>query len=83
MTKVVVYSRDGCHLCENVISELEKLKTVERFELMTQDITQNSELFERYKNIIPVVVVDGKVKLAGAVVSNLRDLQRVLKKAIL
>jgi len=81
--KVIVYSKEGCHLCENVISELEQLRTVENFDLTTLDITENSELFERYKSIIPVVSVDGVVKLAGAAVSNPLILKGVLKKAIL
>jgi glutaredoxin len=83
MTKVVVYSKEGCHLCENVISELKKLKAVEHFDLAARDITEDPELFERYKNIIPVVLIDGKVKLAGAAVSNPRDLKQVLKRAII
>ena len=83
MRKVVVYSKDGCHLCEKVISELEKLKAIENFDLTTQDITKNPEVFERYKNIIPVVAVNGRVKLAGAAVSELNDLEHLLKKAII
>jgi glutaredoxin len=83
MKKVVVYSKDGCHLCENVISELEKLKAFMHFDLTTQDISKNSELFERYKNIIPVVSIDGKIKLAGGAVSSVRDLRQALMRAII
>ena len=83
MKKVVLYSKDGCHLCEIVISELEKLKEFMHFDLTTQDISKNSELFERYKNIIPVVSIDGKIKLAGVAVSNVRDLRQALMRAII
>lgn len=83
MTKVVVYSKEGCHLCEDVVSELEKLKEVEHFDLATRDITEDPELFERYKNIIPVVLIDGKVKLAGTAVSIPGDLKLALKRAII
>jgi glutaredoxin len=83
MRKVVVYSKDGCHLCERVISELEKLRAVVSFDLVTQDITEDTDLFGRYKNIIPVVVIDGRVKLAGAAISNPKNLEQVLKKAII
>ena len=82
MTKVVVYTKDGCHLCENVISELEKMRVGGRFDLATQDITQDSNLFERYKNIIPVVCIDGNLKLAGATLSNPRNMNEVLRRAI-
>ena len=83
MKRIVVYSKDGCHLCEKVISELEKLRSVESFDLTTRDITEDSELYERYRNIIPVVSVDGVVKLAGAAVSNPSILEATLKKAII
>ena len=83
MRKVIIYSKDGCHLCEKVIAELEKLRGVESFDLTSQNITESSELYERYKNIIPVVSVDGVVKLAGADLSNPLVLNETLKKAII
>jgi hypothetical protein len=82
MRRVVVYSKDGCHLCENVISELENLKAVESFELTIRNITEDPAIYERYKNIIPVVLIDGIVKLAGATLSNPMDLKQILEKAI-
>jgi len=83
MRKIVVYSKSGCHLCEKVISELEKLRSDEGFELTTQDITSDPKLYERYRNLIPVVTVDGTVKLAGVALSNSIILKSTLKKAIL
>jgi len=83
MRKIVVYSKSGCHLCEKVISELEKLRSDEGFELTTQDITSDPKLYERYRNLIPVVTVDGTVKLAGVALSNSIILKLTLKKAIL
>ncbi len=83
MRKIVVYSKSGCHLCEKVISELEKLRSDEGFELTTQDITRDPKLYERYRNLIPVVTVDGTVKLAGVALSNSIILKSTLKKAIL
>ena len=83
MKNIVVYSKAGCHLCEKVLSELEQLRTVENFDLTTRDITDDPELYERYKNIIPAVSVDGVVKLAGAAVSNPATVKGVLRKAIL
>ena len=82
MKRVVVYSKTGCHLCERVLSELEKLRSIENFELATQDITTDTELYERYRNIIPVVSVDGKVRLAGSTLSNPAVLKETLQKAI-
>ncbi len=82
MTTVVVYTKEGCHLCENVISTLEKLATERPLEISTRDITESSEMYERYKNVIPVVEVNGRVTLAGSTLSNQNTLEIVLKRAI-
>jgi glutaredoxin len=81
--KVVLYTKDGCHLCERVLTELLKLRDEQSFEISIKDITTDSQLFERYKNIIPVVEVDGKVRLAGAALSNPNTLESALRKMFL
>ena len=82
MHKVVLYTKDGCHLCERVLTELLKLRDEQSFEISIKDITTDSQLFERYKNIIPVVEVDGKVRLAGAALSNPNTLEDALRKVL-
>ena len=83
MRKIVVYSKDGCHLCEKVIAELEKLRSAEGFDLTTREITGDPELYERYKNMIPVISIDGILKLAGIALSNCATLKQTLEKAII
>ena len=83
MTEVVVYSKEGCHLCERVISELGSLKNELLLEISVTDITSDSELFERYRNIIPAIAINGKVRLAGAILTNPNTLRDVLRKALL
>ena len=82
MTGVVVYSKDGCHLCERVIAELWKLRKERLFEISVKDITADPELLERFRNIIPVVMIDNEVRLAGAVLANQNSLEDVLRKAL-
>lgn len=77
-----MYTKEGCHLCENVISILRKLSTENPLDISTQNITVSSELFERYKNVIPVVEIDGKVRLGGSALSNQATLEGVLRKAL-
>lgn len=77
-----MYSKDGCHLCENVIRALQRINSENSFDLATRDITANPELFEKFKNIIPVVEVDGRVRLAGAALSNPNALDIQLRKAL-
>ena len=82
MTKVTVYTKEGRHLCERVVAELKELNKMNSFEMSIEDITTDPELFERYKNIIPAVAVNGKVKLAGAALVNPATLKIVLQKVL-
>lgn len=61
-TEVVVYSRPGCHLCEQAIEKLVSLHTEGyRFELHEIDIESDDLLLRRHLEKIPVVEVDGIV----------------------
>jgi glutaredoxin len=80
--QVVVYTKEGCHLCENVIASLKKMQETNSFKLSTEDITKDSGLFERFKDIIPVVEIDGEIKLAGVVLSDSNALDSVLRKTL-
>jgi glutaredoxin len=60
MATVVVYSRPGCHLCEEAISQIVALhEQGYRFELHEVDIESHELLLRRYLERIPVVEVDG------------------------
>ena len=65
LSSVVVYTKNGCHLCERVIAELLRLVSERSFEISIKDITSDPHLFECYKNMVPVVAVDGRVGLVG------------------
>lgn len=82
MTKVVVYTKEGCHLCENVIEELQKLSAARALEISTVDITTNADLLQHYKEIIPVVEIDGKVRIGGSTLANRSTLSAVLSNAL-
>ena len=60
MADVVVYSRPGCHLCEEALEQIVALHTEGyRFDLHEVDIESNDLLLRRYLERIPVVEVDG------------------------
>ncbi|MBS1884827.1 MAG: glutaredoxin family protein [Actinobacteria bacterium] len=62
MTEVLVYSRPGCHLCEEAIAALVALHAEGyRFELHEVDIESDDLLLRRHLERIPVVEVDGLV----------------------
>ena len=62
MAEVVVYSRPGCHLCEEAIAALVDLDSAGyRFELHEIDIESDELLLRRHLERIPVVEIDGIV----------------------
>jgi glutaredoxin len=62
MTNIVVYSRPGCHLCEEAIEGIVSLhEEGYRFELHEIDIESDELLLRRHLERIPVVEIDGRV----------------------
>ncbi len=62
MSSVTVYSRPGCHLCEEAIEALIALHGEGyRFELHEVDIESEDVLLRRLLERIPVVEIDGAV----------------------
>jgi glutaredoxin len=62
MTQVVVYSRPGCHLCEEAIEALVALRhRGYEFELHEVDIESEELLLRRMLEKIPVIEIDGVV----------------------
>jgi glutaredoxin len=59
---VTLYSRPGCHLCEEARARLEALRREGlRFELCELDIERDERLHSAYLERIPVVEVEGEV----------------------
>jgi glutaredoxin len=62
MSTVVVYSRPGCHLCEEAIGALVPLhEEGYRFDLQEVDIESEELLLRRLLEKIPVIEIDGVV----------------------
>lgn len=60
MTKFVVYSRNGCHLCEDLLQQLTQLQQAYTFSLQVVDIDEKAQLIELYGSKVPVVTYKGK-----------------------
>lgn len=63
MPHLVLFTKPGCHLCEQVESLLLILESEFEFEWETRDITADAALYERYKHAIPVIWLDGREAL--------------------
>ena len=58
--ELVVYSRPGCHLCEEAMATLTPLCAELRLRLREVDIEGDDALHQRYLERIPVLVLDGE-----------------------
>jgi glutaredoxin len=57
---VTVYSRHGCHLCEDAVKTLEGMRKELAFEIEIIYIDGNSELEKLYGNEVPVIHINGE-----------------------
>jgi hypothetical protein len=57
---VVVYTREGCCLCDEALVEVEKTRERVRFALEVVDVDSDPELVARYGEEVPVVEIDGR-----------------------
>ena len=57
---VTVYSRHGCHLCDDAVEILESLKQELKFNLEIKYIDGSSELEKLYGEQVPVIQIDGE-----------------------
>jgi glutaredoxin len=59
MTLVTIYSRTGCHLCEDALKLLQSMQDELNFEIEVILIDGNEELEQLYGEKIPVTHIDG------------------------
>jgi glutaredoxin len=57
---VTVYSRHGCHLCEDAIATLESMREELAFTIDVTYIDGNPELEKLYGNEVPVIHINGE-----------------------
>jgi glutaredoxin len=59
VTTVVLYARDGCHLCEEARRVIEEVRRTAPFTFTEVDIETDDALIREYGIRIPVVAVGG------------------------
>lgn len=57
--RVVLYTKPGCSLCEEMRAEMSKAGCMELYTLEEVDINSEADLFVRYQYEIPVLFVNG------------------------
>ena len=65
LRQITLYTRPGCHLCEEAADLLERLAARIPLAVVEVNILEDADLFERYKHSIPVVALaDGPALVA-------------------
>jgi len=57
---VIVYSRPGCHLCDEAKAAIQKSNLSDHYTLEEVNIESDNELLRKYKYDIPVITIDGE-----------------------
>ncbi|CAN2221272.1 Glutaredoxin-like [Candidatus Nanopelagicaceae bacterium] len=57
---VTVYSRHGCHLCEDAVNTLESMREELAFEIEIIYIDGDAELEKLYGHEVPVIHINGQ-----------------------
>jgi glutaredoxin len=60
-SRMTLYERAGCHLCEDAAALLDEVIGPDRYERV--DIEPDDDLLVRYGHRIPVVALDGRDRL--------------------
>ena len=59
MTTITIYSRHGCHLCDDALKVLESLREELNFKIEVVNIDKDPELIKLYSDQVPVIHIDG------------------------
>ena len=59
MHRVTLYTRAGCHLCEQAKTAIDAARRRAPFDLEVLDIDADAELLRLYNEEVPVIAIDG------------------------
>jgi len=76
--RIEIYSRPGCHLCDEAKEVIEPLSARYAFEVKVTNVDSSPELREAFGAEIPVVLINGKEAFRHRV--DARVLERKLKE---
>ena len=57
--KVTIYSKPGCHLCEEAKASMRAAGCTDLFTIEEINIETDTELLARYRHDIPVIMIEG------------------------
>lgn len=60
---ITVLSKPGCLLCDKAVELLRGLQFERTLAVEVEDIQQDPQRFDQYRERIPVLIIDGRVEL--------------------
>ena len=60
LPEVILYTRAGCHLCEEAREEIRRVRAKIPFAFRSIDIDRDPELVSLYNEEVPVIFVNGE-----------------------
>jgi glutaredoxin len=80
LPSVTLYTRDGCHLCDDALAYLRRLAPELGLEIAVTDIDTDPALQDRYGLAVPVIALNG-AEIARAPITE-HSLRRRLRAAL-
>ena len=81
MISLTIYSRPGCHLCDEMKAVIERVARSVPLTVDEIDISRDAELNERYRLEIPVLMVNGRKAAKYRITEG--ELLRIVKQRAL
>ena len=81
MISLTIYTRPGCHLCDEMKAVVERVARSVPLTIDEVDISRDAELEERYRLEIPVLMVNGRKAAKYRITEG--ELLRIVKQRAL
>jgi glutaredoxin len=70
LPRVTLYTKAGCHLCDDARDMLDEIAAQVPYELTETDIRKDPQIFELYRYRIPVILLNETVIAEGRIDYN-------------
>lgn len=61
MMEFVLYTREGCHLCDSMLARLSQLQEHKSFTLKLVDIDRDQQLRQKYNELVPILLLNENI----------------------
>jgi glutaredoxin len=65
--EITLYSKENCSLCDEALGLLSRLANEYEFDLDVVDISESKEAWDKYRYMVPVVLVEGELRAHGRI----------------